>query len=138
MNVWVLSIVYLEDRDVTTTVHATKSLARDVVFDFVSDNWDSEILGNLEAFDKRDAIENFFAEYEEHYRFILSEKIVVGSPEQGELKQNQPGEIPLSEREIRFTSVALQMSDYEKIAAELNTPREEVEDTLISVAKKLG
>lgn len=139
MELWILVLTFVEDGDANATVHASHEAATSELNKFVDANWDSEVCGDIDACSEFEAALRFFEEYSEQYRYSIISSVLPDVLINEQVpKAARPEEIPLSEREIRFASVALQMSDYVQISAELNIPPKEVEDVLIGVAKKLG
>lgn len=137
MKVWTLTTHYHHDGDYFTSVHTSSRGAQDSLYEFVCENWDNEIMGrDLDDCGTDEAVEHFFEHMCDDFSYAINERPLVGP--MNIVEDAEPGEIFVSEEELRVASLGLQHVNIESLAKEMREPPEVVEDKVIEIAKKLG
>ncbi len=137
MEVWVLVTYCHPDCMFFGSVHTTREGARDTLFGFVEENWDNECIGtDVGDGTTQEDIDLFFESMEDDFSYFLESKTIQGILQIQE--EEEPGEIFLTEEELRIASVGLQHVDVVKMSQETGETPAVVEDKVIEVAKKLG
>ena len=141
MPIWVLVIQDLADSPptITPSIHKTFSEAQEALYEFAIDCWPTEILGDPGETSMSKAISRFFEYLDQDYCFDLQQLEIGNVPPSLEKDNpNAPEEIPISDKELRLTSIALQYTNIVNLAKELGESAQEVEDQVVEMAKKLG